>query len=357
MAKKTATLALLPICLSLVLHATAAEKSGDIVYIQIDSPAIEANLVGNAASRRVFAYLPPSYSEDDKRRYPAVYLLHGASRGNTWPSGYYQGMFIQNSMDELIASGDVGEMILVMPDTSGGRYTATFYTDSPLTGGFETFLTQELVDHMDRRYRTLPHAQSRGIAGHSTGGYGAMVLAMKHPDVFGAVYAHDASALSFHEWFATGDGDHQREALTLQRTGEYTDFVGGFHPQMLLAAASSFTPNLGRLPSQVDLPWKVDGDAVKRIDAVWAKWLRFDPLHSLPLYADNLRQLRGIALDGGLHVEAGTNLGSARAFHEGLVDAGIEHEYEEYEGAHGDTTRQQVETRILPFFSAVLAGE
>jgi S-formylglutathione hydrolase FrmB len=337
---------------------TASAGWQDLVFIRFESDALKANQLGNGTSRRVFAYLPPSYHEEPSRRYPVLYWLHGAVFTGTWVSGIDQGMFIQDTMPELIAGGSVSEMIVVMPDTSGGRYSDMFYTDSPLTGDFETFLSKELIEYIDSNYRTLAQPESRGIGGHSLGGYGSIRMVMRHPDVFGAAYLHDAGGLSFEAWGVFNTDSFVRTAVGMQETGDYSGLAGlDVLAGLLLAAGSSFTPNVDRLPSQVDLPWKVVDGSVRRVEAVWERWLEFDPFTQLPKHVTALQGLRGLAIDTGLQVEKGTTLVSSRAFHEALVDAGVAHRYEEYDGDHGNMNRELAETRILPFFSEVLAAE
>lgn len=150
----------------------AVALQGSIVEAMLPSPALQGNLVGDSPRRPIQVYLPPSYPERASRRYPVIYLLHGF-QGNysQWMAGGKE-WNIRDAMDGLIAAGKVREMLLVMPDAKN-KYAGSFYTNSPTTGNWEDFLASDLVAFIDKNYQTIPHASSRGIAGHSMGGYGA----------------------------------------------------------------------------------------------------------------------------------------------------------------------------------------
>ena len=99
-------------------------------------------------------------------------------------------------MDEGIAAGRFGEMIIVMPDQMTNWY-GSFYSNSSVTGNWEDFTTEELVNFIDTNFRTLSKAESRGIGGHSMGGYGAINFGMKRPDVYSTVYALSPAIVDF----------------------------------------------------------------------------------------------------------------------------------------------------------------
>ncbi len=165
------------------------EVSGAIENITVHSVALERNKLGDPADQDVAVYLPPSYRSASPKRYPSLYLLHGFdSNIRAWTSHGYQEMNLQQSMDALIAAGEVREMIVIVPN-GRNSYLGSFYTNSIVSGGWEDFVDRDLVTYMDSHYRTIPQAASRGVAGHSMGGYAAIMMGMKHPELFGAVYA------------------------------------------------------------------------------------------------------------------------------------------------------------------------
>jgi len=192
--------------LGMMQQITAHAIPEGLVVDQITSPSLEGNLLGDPATREVIVYLPPCYNQGGN--FPVVYLLHGytgnartfASDANTglyWPveSDFPEGG-IYGLLNDLIIAGDLKEMIVVMPDASN-MYGGSFYANSELTGNYEDYIVEDLVSYIDSNYRTIPSRDSRAIVGHSMGGYGAVKLAMKHPDVFGAVASHCGACLLY----------------------------------------------------------------------------------------------------------------------------------------------------------------
>jgi S-formylglutathione hydrolase FrmB len=184
-----------------------ASTTGQLIFTDIPALSLEDNLLGDSAEKSVVIYLPPSYEISDKR-YPVVFFLPGYSTDNrAFTDGTFQGFRLQESMDQLIADGSIKEMIIVIPK---GQHSlgGSFYVNSPVTGNWEDFIVEDVVNYVDTQYRTIPATESRGIAGHSMGGYGALNLAMLHPDLLGAVYSlspglFDPEGLSNSQMFHT----------------------------------------------------------------------------------------------------------------------------------------------------------
>ena len=167
----------------------APATTSKLLELTIPAPSLKGNLLGDPTEQPIYVYLPPSYESATAKRYPSVYLLHGfLGRSRVWVTGVYQGMNLQTMMDQLIKDGKVREMIVVAANGSNA-YGGSFYTNSPVTGNWEDFVVGDLVNYVDSTYRTIARAESRGIAGHSMGGYGAVMLGMKHPEKFTALYA------------------------------------------------------------------------------------------------------------------------------------------------------------------------
>src|SRR5580693_10150498 len=166
-------------------------KPVTVEHIQIHGTALEGNLEGDAVDRDVIVFLPPSYEKEKHRRYPVVYALHGYSIGaEQWTHEIHVPQTIQGAF----AIG-AKEMIVVLPD-SKTIYNGSMYSSSATTGDFENYVAHDVVAYMDAHYRTIPDRQSRGLVGHSMGGYGASRIGMKHPDVFGALYIMSPCCLS-----------------------------------------------------------------------------------------------------------------------------------------------------------------
>ena len=160
-------------------------------HIKVHGKSLEGNLLGDSPDRDVFVYLPPSYQTSRNRRYPVVYLLHGYGLN---AERYVAAFGIPDKADKDVAAGTAKEMILVNPDAFN-KYNGSMYSSSPTNGDWETFITQELVAYIDSHYRTLATRESRGLAGHSMGGYGTLRLAMKYPEVYSSIYAMSSCCL------------------------------------------------------------------------------------------------------------------------------------------------------------------
>ena len=319
----------------------------------VHSTALEGNLLDVSADRAVTIYLPPGYY-GSSTRYPVVYFLHGGfARDWVWDAEFH----FRTIADLLFQQEAIRPMICVMPDAST-KYGGTVYTNSPVTGNWDDVITQELVRYVDRTYRTLPEAASRGIAGHSAGGFGAMHLAIRHPDVFGAVYSMSAplgladseGGLLYPEDGAVFGTEAWKPTLQAKSLDDLRlSMMSIVH--VLLAA--SLSPNPENPPFFVDLPFEqVNGD-IRRVESVWNRWVAAMPLGMLNRFATNLRQLRGIGFDVGTR-DGFEHPASNRAFSAALTEAGISHVFEEYDGGHNDRIAERLETTVLPFFSEVL---
>jgi S-formylglutathione hydrolase FrmB len=168
-----------------------------LVTDSVSSPGLASNVVGDSPVRRTLIYLPPSYGRDPARRYPVLYLLHGAtSLPEEWVDGSYQGLDLRVAVDSLVSASAIPELIVVMPDADNA-FGAGFYANSPVTGNWEDFVVRDLVGHVDRRYRTDARAARRALVGHSMGGFGALAISFNHPDVFGLIYAISPCCIGF----------------------------------------------------------------------------------------------------------------------------------------------------------------
>jgi S-formylglutathione hydrolase len=354
---------LLPLALALGGSASAqqpatqrpAGPAGSLVEVKVASAALRGNLLGDPAEQRVAVYLPPSYAASPARRYPTLYVLHGYTGGiEDWTGKGY--LNIGPLMDELIRGGAAREMIVVVPN-GRNTYLGSFYANSPVTGGWEDYMARELVAYVDATYRTLARPESRGIAGHSMGGYGALMLSMKHPDVFGAVYAMSPCCLGI-EGDMGPDNPAWPKVLRLQSKDQIRVEPKSFEEfwQMVYVALSAaLSPNPGK-PVPMDFPFaERDGRLVVNEEA-YATWRSKMPLYLVEQYRRNLAKLRGIYVDYGEHEEFSHIRLTTRAFSEELSAREIPHTFEIYAGGdHGNKIRERMGTRVLRFFSQVLS--
>ena len=166
-------------------------KPVTVERIKIHGASLEGNLEGEVVDRDAIVFLPPGYATDKSRRYPVVYALHGYSIGaEQWSKEIH----VPQTIEGAFAKG-AQEMIVVLPD-SKTVYNGSMYSSSVTTGDFENYVARDVVAYMDAHYRTIPNRTSRGLVGHSMGGYGASRIGMKHSDVFGSLYIMSPCCMS-----------------------------------------------------------------------------------------------------------------------------------------------------------------
>ncbi len=343
--------------LASIVAQTPKPAAGSLDDLQMPAPSLAGNLLGDPTTQHVFVYLPPSYKTETTKRYPTLYLLHGYNgRPEEWVKNGYQGMSMQPEMDSLIVKGVAAEMIVVAPN-GRNAYLGSFYTNSVVTGNWEDYIYRDLVRYIDGKYRTLPSAVSRGIAGHSMGGYGAFMLAMKHPDVFGAVYSLSPCCLGL-EGDLSGDNYVWGKAAAVNSRDVFAKppaTYEQFWTVATIAASAAFSPNREKAPLLVDLPYKDKNGLLIRSEPGYSNYRSKMPLYLIEQYRENLSQLRGIFLDVGefdefTHIRRATAMISSE-----LSIREIPHTFEIYKGGdHGNKIRERFENKVLPFFSAVL---
>ena len=334
--------------------------TGTLVESKIPAPALKGNLLGDPAEARVTVYLPPSYATSLERRYPTVYLLHGYTGDiESFTRFFYPKVGFAKAMDEAIKRGASREMIVVVP-SGRNRYFGSFYQNSPVTGAWEDLIARELVAWVDKTYRTIATVDSRGIAGHSMGGYGALMLAMKHPDVFSAVYALSPCCVAL-EADIGQDNPAWIKALQIQSPDQLKSAPASpedFYVAAFIAFAAALSPNPSKAPLYVDLPFKRQGRSLVPNEEAYAKWRSQLPLYLVESHRRNLEKLKAIHLEYGALEEFSHIRSATRAFSTELAARGIGHTFEVYEGGdHMNMIAQRIETRVMRFFSDVLGPD
>jgi hypothetical protein len=314
------------------------EPRGRFERQTVRSRVLEGNPLGDPAERPLWVYLPPGVGDDPGRRYPSIYVIQGyTGQVDMWWNRTALRPTVPELVDRLFADGDTPPAIVVFVDcwTSLG---GSQFLNSPGTGRYLDYLCDEVVAFVDDRYPTLPAREHRGIAGKSSGGYGAMVAPMLRDDVFGALASHAGDALFEHSYLP----DFAKVARNLRDhyDGSYERFFADFatRPAMskesdgvllstwAMAACYSAEPD-----GTVTLPF--DPATGRLREEVWARWLALDPVRMAAGHADQLRSLRGIYLDAGRRDQFMLDLGSA-AFSAELDALGIEHTFELFDATH-----------------------
>ena len=324
----------------------AFAQSGKVVSFVLNSKALQ-NTGGENPERKVSVYLPPNYDASNQR-YPVIYYLHGfMGKDDIFPQ-------MQKILDEGIARRKIKPFIFVQADQYT-LYEGSFYSNSSLTGNWDEFESKELVEYVDKNYRTLANRDSRGIAGHSMGGYGAFKIGMLHPEVFSSMYALSPGLLAMVKEF----GPNSTSFREVQNVKTPEELKKTYYPKVLVAVARAWSPNPDKPPFYCDFPFSYEGDKMIVNQSVLEKWEANMPVYMVNKYADNLRKLKAIKMDWGRNdsprfpVQIGM-------LSQRLENLGIPHYVEEYIGDHGNkiwTVDGRVLNDLLPFFNDYLKFE
>jgi enterochelin esterase-like enzyme len=337
---------------TIVPPVVAGAKPDTVEHIKIHGAALEGNLEGDAVDRDVIVFLPPSYAREKARRYPVVYALHGYSIGAEQWTGE---IHVPQTIEGAIAQG-AKEMIVVLPD-SKTIYNGSMYSSSVTTGDFENYVAHDVVTYIDAHYRTIPDRASRGLVGHSMGGYGASRIGMKHSDVFGSLYIMSPCCMSPMVGGGPIPADKMKEmAIANEKKvagakspSDAAAFMPGFASAQL-ATAAAWAPNPKNPPLYLDLSTK-DGEPVPEVQA---KFTANAPLVFVHQYIGNLKQYRAIAMDVG--DQDGLRIDAAK-LHDIFDSYGIANSFEIYPGTHTSAVADRFQNHVLPFFSKNLCFE
>ena len=343
---------------------------GTLVVLEHTSRILKGNPLGDPHVRKLAVWLPPGYDADPKARYPVLYDLVGFTGSGIAHTHWKPfGDNVIERAARLIHERRMGPAIIVFPDCFtclGGNQ----YVNSSAIGNYADYLTREIIPFVDREFRTLASREHRGCFGKSSGGYGAIVHAMKYPQYWGAIADHSGDAyfdfVYWHDWPNTLNELSKYRAVR-RRAGAYDalgestkkGLGGGLnegiddgrikrflaqawkkeklagaegHCLMNLAMAATYDPD-PRAPNGFRVPFNLESGEV--IEKRWAKWRANDPVNMVAKYRANLKTLRGIYIDCGwrdqYHIHYGTRILSRR-----LAAAGIRHTYEEFDDNHSD---------------------
>ncbi|MBN8822586.1 MULTISPECIES: alpha/beta hydrolase-fold protein [unclassified Spirosoma] len=321
---------------------------GTVERIKVHGKGLEGNLEGDSPDRDVSIYLPPSYKKESKRRYPVVYFLHGfTDNDGQWYGVTKHWINLPTVVDKVFTSGQAQEMIIVTPNAYT-RYRGSMYSNSVTTGNWEDFVAKELVSYIDQHYRTIPKAASRGLAGHSMGGYGTIRIGQKHPEIFSSLYLLSPCCMT-----ANPNRTFTPELITKIEAIKTPDDVAkaDFGTQAMFASAAAWSPNPTKSPFFIDLPIE-NGQPQP---AVAAKWAANAPLAMIDQYIMNIKQLNALAFDAGNRDQS--IAASNKVLDQILTSYQITHTYEEYEGDHINRIAERIEQKMLPFFSKHLSAK
>jgi enterochelin esterase-like enzyme len=329
---------------------------GAVHTFWIDSECLKGNLLGDPARRRVDVYIPAGH---DGSGLPLLVDLVGYTAGGPSHTNWKNyGENVPERLDRLIGSRAMPPVAVAFPDCFT-RLGGNQYVDSAAMGAWETFLIREMLPAVEQRF-SCGGPGWRGVFGKSSGGYGAIVHALRHGgDVWSAAACHSGD-MGF-ELVYRGDfpkilrhlSDHGMSIETFIRHFEAgpkpkdTDW----HTLMILAQCASFDPD----PTQfLGLRLPVDPHTCELIEERWANWLRWDPLHlaQAPQHLDALRKMKLLFVDCG-DLDQYNLIYGARVLHRTLTQAGVEHVYEEFHDNHSSVDYRM--DRSLPLLAQALS--
>ena len=328
------------------VQSFAEPAKSQVVDRELRSESIAHNKIGVDPMRKMVVYLPPGY-EGSSEHYPVIYFLP-----NPFEDDYrvvFDQRDAQGLFDRAIGTGVIGKFILVSIDMNT-QLGSSWYVNSSATGNWEDFMVKELVPYIDANFRTLPTRDSRGIAGIFIGGYGAIRFGMRHPDIFGTVYAMHP--------VGTGTGVSISASLPkwdiLVNAKSMDDVKKDFRTQIFTTMFQAHLPDPDKPPLFIDLLARQEGDQLI-IDAKLMERFRnnFYLETMIPQYADNLKSLRGFKFDWTRNDANFDHVYANQAFTHKLIEFGIVHQAEEYTGTFGESdwgVDGRVYTEVLPFF-------
>jgi hypothetical protein len=316
------------------------EPVGRFEELEIESDILRDNPLGDPHVRPLWIYLPPAYDAEPDRRFPSIYLIQGMTgQLDMWRNRSAFRPNVPERIDALFAEENCPPALVVLVDC-WTTYGGSQFIDSPGTGRYCEYLCDDVVSFVDSRYRTLAEPAHRGLTGKSSGGYGAMVVPMLRPDVFGGLATHAGDALFEHCYLR--DFPEVVRALRDEYGGSYEKFWEDFRSRPAFTKPSDYpllnTWTMAACYSanedgSIDLPFETDTGRLR--DDVWARWLAWDPVRMAPEHADALRGMRAIYIDAGKGDEFFLDLG-AEAFRLELEELGITDVFFElFDGKHG----------------------
>lgn len=328
-----------------------SQKQGNIVNLRFESNVLSDNPLGDPHERDLFVYLPPGYDEGGDN-YPTVYCLTGfTGRGKMLLNDNAFSPNLAQRMDRLVSAGVIRPMIVVMPDCFT-RYGGSQYINSSATGNYEDYLTKEIVLRVDSELRTIAECGSRAVMGKSSGGYGALIMGMRHSDTFGLVASISGDA--YFEYCYPGDFPAAFREINgdplgyIERLWSNEKKPKGFHSALNVIGMSACYSPIG---ADFDLPFDLSCGELRQ--DVWQRWLEHDPVRLVEKHVENLLALRLLYIDAGKRDEFYLDIG-ARILSKKLDEHAVEHMREEFDDGHFNISYRY--DRALELISAKIGG-
>lgn len=308
--------------------------------IWVRSEILAGNPAAVPAERPISVYLPEE-ALTGKSSLPVLYCLApwtSAGRQQFEWQAFRESL--SERLDRLMATGSMKPAIVVCPDLYT-NFGGSQYVNSSFLGRHADYIVEELIPFIESHYPVAKGAAHRAVFGRSSGGFGALRLAMDYPGSFAAVACHSgdmgfdtAFRRDFVE-FCQGLSRYRGDVSRFMQECWQAPKLGGreVHMMMLLGLAASYSPNPAK-PEGFDLPFDLYDGSVN--EEVWQKWLEHDPLLRVNSHKDGLKQLKLLFIDCGNRDQFHLHYG-ARQLHKKLDELGIAHRYEEFDDNHSGT--------------------
>jgi S-formylglutathione hydrolase len=342
-------LPLLLLCLVLPRAADAQTERGDVRIMTIQSAALAGNLAGDPAEQTYAVYLPPGYTGSSER-YPVIFLLHGIGDSHdVWIKWK-----VPELLDRLISSKRIAPVIVVMPN-GRNRFLGSYYLNSTVTGRWADLIADEIVTAVDREFRTIPGRDSRAVAGHSMGGFGAIRFGMDRPDVFSVVYAISPCCLDSADDVGFGNFDAWKKALAFKSYGEVDEALqrNDFYPVAAIGLLSAMVPDRTQ-PMNVRFPVKASRWQLVPAHPAYDQLLAQFPVRAVAAHRDNLLKLRALAIDVGFDDQWAHIPRTTAAFTRELFEQRIPFTLDAYDGDHRGRVLERMERIVFPFIAETL---
>jgi enterochelin esterase family protein len=311
-------------------------QKGQVTIIHFESQVLRNNSLGDPWLRKLAFYIPPGY-EESQIRYPVVFLLSGF--GSSGFMAFNEQGFSESfdqRMDRLIAEEQIQPMLVVLPDCMTA-YGGSQYVNSVATGCYQDYLITEIVPFVKANFKVAEAATQWALMGKSSGGFGALNLAMQYPEIFGIAASHSGD-MGFEYCYLP---DFPAAMMYLEKNNGVESFLKNFHAKSkknsldfltmnVLAMTAAYSPNPQVQPYLFEFPFDIRTATL--IDAVWERWLTFDPARQVARTQNALWKLK-LFFDCGTRDEYRLYAG-ARMLSQQLSKYNIPHCYEEFDDSH-----------------------
>lgn len=308
---------------------------GKVVIHRYESTVLKSNPLKDPYIRDIIVYLPPDYIQSNSRGYITVFGLVGfGGQGKMLLNTDPLAENIEDRMNRLISEKKCGPMILVLLDCFT-RFGGNQYINSLATGRYEDYIIDEIIPFIDKNYNT----SARAVWGKSSGGYGSIILGMRHPEIFQGLADHSGDA-AFEYCYLQ---DFPKALDAFREAGGPKKWLYNFWkkpnrhqqkdgpPLNVFAMAAHYSPDPNSKEMGVELPF--DLQSGEMLPQVWNRWLSWDPVRMVEKYRKNLQKLKLIYIDCGIKDEFNLHWG-ARILHSKLENMNIKHFYEEFDDGH-----------------------